>query len=299
MNFEFDKLANNPNLTMQNALSASYDFFSNGNNMQAITDPCFYDFEDGYQLNFDQFDDKIGRFEHNASDTHPCDLRYAMEAQFNASTKTQTNLINMDDLPKADGDMYSLYAMNLDLGADLKSHETLMGDKGSIAGKSDTPDSQNVTKPYTETATKMSDLGLTAGKAFAKPGAVSSKAKKSYPRWKKEDDIKMYSSLRRKCIQNDIQVEEFWSVRALSQELKDILSEVISENEWKGTFKGLFDRLKKLAANQTISVRQSKKLKRLCREMIAQNGKIDYNKLVDEFPGKTEQTLRTAWEASQ
>ena len=64
---------------------------------------------------------------------------------------------------------------------------------------------------------------------------------------------------------------------------------------WKGSTNRFVKRIQQLGKNQKLSVRQTKRLKSLCRKQRKQNGEIDFSQILEKFPGKSIESLKMAY----
>ena len=112
-----------------------------------------------------------------------------------------------------------------------------------------------------------------------------------FSRWGKEDDKRLYRDLLSLINQNKISkkfIENIDDVDVVA-DLKEIkiISSLI---KWKNPFIDMIKRIKKILKSKKMSAREVIALKRIVKNKYSSEP-IDYNYLMEEFPGKSQETL--------
>ena len=116
-----------------------------------------------------------------------------------------------------------------------------------------------------------------------------------FNRWGKQDDKRLYRALLSLINKNKISkkfIENIDDVDVVT-DLKEIkiISSLI---KWKNPFIDMIKRIKKILKSKKMSVREVFVLKRIVKNKYSSEP-IDYNYLMEEFPGKSQETLEREW----
>lgn len=119
---------------------------------------------------------------------------------------------------------------------------------------------------------------------FKKP--TTSSERENINRWSKNNDQKMFLTLRKLCREHGIQQEEFgvFSSR-LSKPKKSILLQIKHLHNWRCDIYTLRDRILKRMQETSFTAREQRKLKRLLK--LEKKGIVNLDFIVDQFAGKT------------
>ena len=115
-----------------------------------------------------------------------------------------------------------------------------------------------------------------------------------FKRWSRQDDKKLYKLLLR---MNDIDGQTIDILRAVeeddAEDFKPLLTSIANMCKWKGWCEDLLKRIKKIMKPSDFSVREKKHLKKLIKKGL--NGKkVDFDAILQEFPGKDSAVLISA-----
>ena len=112
-----------------------------------------------------------------------------------------------------------------------------------------------------------------------------------FSRWWKEDDKRLYRDLLSLINKNKISKKFIESIDAVDvvADLKKIkiISSLI---KWRNPFSDMIKRIKKILKSKKLSAREVIVLKRIVKNKYSSEP-IDYNYLMEEFPGKSQETL--------
>ena len=115
-----------------------------------------------------------------------------------------------------------------------------------------------------------------------------------YRRWNNVDDWKMFTQLRKACKEQNIDIEEYWTKEyPISKQHESILIEIAYNLDWKRDILTLIKRIKMLVKDQSMSVRQNNLIRKLFRESQKKNIELDFESIMDSFPGKSIETLKS------
>ena len=112
-----------------------------------------------------------------------------------------------------------------------------------------------------------------------------------FSRWGKEDDKRLYKLLLNLINNNQIPkkfIEKIDDVDVIS-DIKEItiISEMI---KWKNSFADLIKRIHKILNSNILSIREAIALRKIVKTSYTSKS-IDFNHLMQEFPGKSQETL--------
>lgn len=125
--------------------------------------------------------------------------------------------------------------------------------------------------------------------------SVDDKSSSKEIRWRKEDDKKLFSAYRNLWRQSMLNLRD-----VLSQPLrknkdhKALMEEVARRVGWKGKLSMLLRRLKKILNDNWLSVREKQDLTRMFKTQ-AKEGKLDWESILKEFPGKNLIYIKEFW----
>ena len=107
--------------------------------------------------------------------------------------------------------------------------------------------------------------------------------------------IDIFIVLNKLCKNSNVEISEFWEDdEPLSEDLYDILRRLEYEIQWRSGLPILLRRIRRVGKNTKFSVRDTKLLRKLINGQKKQ-GYINFEAVLDDFPGKTISMLQNEY----
>jgi hypothetical protein len=119
----------------------------------------------------------------------------------------------------------------------------------------------------------------------------ASEADEAYPRWGRENDKILFKTIRELELKGLVSLDHLLTIKVVHEAVKDGQMILLANQvNWIGPIRNLARRIKSLSSQKRLSVRENKLLKRIVRRDYKDTD-INYDKLLDEFPGRSQRFL--------
>lgn len=105
-------------------------------------------------------------------------------------------------------------------------------------------------------------------------------------KWCLADDVKLWQSTILCLKAHSLELDDILATNNLSREAKTCITQIYEESGWASRKRKLMDRLWRIWYSKTLSTREMRKFKRLCK-FYKNDDSIDFEAMAVEFPGKT------------
>lgn len=117
-------------------------------------------------------------------------------------------------------------------------------------------------------------------------GQNQNKTEGKNKRWRKDDDIKLYSAYKEIITKYSIDVKILSEMAMADDGNEEIFQELIAKSGWKGSALTLTRRIRQiLKESKKLSVREIKLLRKVYYKQ-AKDGQVDWNLILRYLPGK-------------
>ena len=104
----------------------------------------------------------------------------------------------------------------------------------------------------------------------------------------------MFQTLRQICSEQDINIEDFWNDDVeISESHEEVLEDLKYRIHWRRKTSAMLKRIKMLAKDQSLSVRQCIMLRQLLIRSMRNKTKLAVEDIAHMFPGKLITTLES------
>jgi len=104
--------------------------------------------------------------------------------------------------------------------------------------------------------------------------------------------IDLFIALNKFCKDSDLEISDFLQTKGtLKGDLYEALKNFEEQIQWRSGPKVLLRRLRRIGSRKTFSVRETKLLRKLINAQKKQ-GYVDFDEILEEFPGKTVEILK-------
>ena len=105
----------------------------------------------------------------------------------------------------------------------------------------------------------------------------------------------MFQTLRQICSEQDINIEDFWNDDVeISESHEEVLEDLKYRLHWRRKTSAMLKRIKMLAKDQSLSIRQRIMLRRLVAKAKKNKTKLVVEDIAHMFPGKLITTLESS-----
>ena len=115
-----------------------------------------------------------------------------------------------------------------------------------------------------------------------------------YNRWGRQKDVQLFQTLKQICSEQNINIEDFWNDDILmSENHQKVLIDLKYKLHWKRRISAMLNRIKMLAKDQSLSVRQRIMVRRQVAKAQKNKTKLVVEDIAHMFPGKSIATLES------
>ena len=115
-----------------------------------------------------------------------------------------------------------------------------------------------------------------------------------YSRWGRKEDVQLFQTLRQLCSDRNINIEDFWNDDLeMSQKHEKVLKDLKHKLHWRRKVSAMLRRIKMLAKDQSLSIRQSIQLRQHLIKSKKNKTKLVVEDIAYMFPGKSIATLQS------